>query len=246
MTNSNNPFPNYLGYGLQEKSSYQFNPDTGVHKCRYHFIGMTIMEAEISKENATFQEIYDGVLIGAATDVTLEKAVYKYYAGLDSFATNPIYSAWAKQVVDIGNVYLNFFRKSNFHFLYFPAVYFTTIQIPLKPEKEIIAEKILADKEYGFLQPWVQQGMMETEFYENTVKEKISFLSLISAVAYVPYILKKLINLGVIDTEKRYRAVVGATVFYHSSISQQFQGDRNDNWKSYTLEYQHLNPSLKE
>jgi hypothetical protein len=243
MTDSTISFPKYIGYGLQEKDSYQFNPDTGIHSCRYHFNGTTIIEAEISEQNASIREIYKGAVRGSATDVTLEKAVINYYSDQECL-TNPIYFEWVKQIIDIGNIYVEMFNRLDFPMIFFSTVYFTTIHIPLKPEKEIIARKIFTDIDYDYCNPWVQQATMETEYYDKTVEEKISFLSLTSPIAYVPYALKKLVSTGVIDDEKRYRAVVTATEFYHSGRKRKFLGNDDDNWMAYSIEYQPLKPSI--
>jgi len=244
MTISNLSFPKYLEYGLQEEDSYRFNPDTGIHSCRYHFNGMTIIEAEISEQNASIREIYNGAVRGTRTEETLENAVYKYYAKQECL-TNPIYFAWVKQIIDLGNVYLEMFNRSDFPYLFYPTVYYTTIHIPLKPEKEIIARKIITDYDYNLFQPWVQQGVMETEYLDLKDVQKICILSLISPVAFTHYVLKKLIHAGMIAEEIRYRAIVGAAAFSNSSRRNIFTGNEHEEWKAYSLEYQPMKPSVK-
>lgn len=244
MTISNISFPKYLGYGLQEEDSYRFNPDTGIHSCRYHFNGMTIIEAEISEQNASIYEVYRGVVRGSSTEETLENAVYKYYAKQECL-TNPIYIEWVNHVIDIGNIYLEMFKRSDFRYLFYPTVYYTTIHIPLKTDKEIIARKIITDYEYHLFQPWVQQSIMETEYVDVKDIQKISVLSLTTPVAYGPNVLKKLIHAGVIAEEIRYRAIVGAAEFSDSVSKKRFTGNEHEEWKAYSLVYQPMKPSVK-
>jgi hypothetical protein len=245
MLNSNSLFPAYLGYGLLELDSYRVDPETGIHSCRYHLHGMTIMEAEISEQHAGIREIYNGEVRGCSTDITLEKAIYNYYKD-QKWIGNPIYFAWLKEIIGTGNIYVDLFDSSDFPFLFYPTVYYTTIHIPLKPDKEIIARRIVTDYDYNLFHPWVQQGVMETEYDDRKDVQKISVLSMTIPVALAYYVLNKLIHTGVISEEIRYRAIMGAAEFCNSRRTKKFTGNEVEDWGAYSLEYHPMRPSLME
>jgi hypothetical protein len=244
MTISINSFPDYLGYGIKFKDSYCFNTDTGFHFCRYVFNGETVLEAEISEKEARIRTMFKGVEIGASSDVTLDLSVVKYYKD-DDWMKNPIYFAWLNDVLNAGNIYVEVFHKSDFRLMLFPAVYYTTIHIPLKPEKESIAKSIVTNKEYDFFKPWIERGEMTTEYVDKPDEtEKIYFLSLLMPIAFAPWLIKKLVLTGVIDTEKRYRAIVGATEFMNGMGVKKYLGTEQDEWMAYGIKYLAFNPNL--
>lgn len=246
MTISIDSFPDYIGYGIKNRDSYRFNSETGIHYCRYLLHGETVLEAEISENEARISTIYKGVLTGQSSDVTLEKAVYKYFKDHD-WMKNPVYFAWLHDIINTGNIYVEVFHKSDFKILLYPSVYYTTIHIPLKPDKESIARIFVADEEYQFFRPWIQLAEMTTEYFHKADEtENISLLSLLSPIAFTPWLLKILVRSGVIDTEKRYRALVGATEFNKGFSKKKYLADEQDDWMAYGIKYQPFNPGLSD
>jgi len=245
MTLSRVPFPDYLGYGIQEKDSYDFDADKGIHRCRYQLNGITIMEAKVSEREAVISEIVEGSVRGIASGENLEKAMFSYYQK-DECITNPIYLAWLRQVIDAGNIYAEVFDRAAIRFLFYPTLYYTTIHIPLKPEKEAIARSIACREAYNFFTPWIQQALMYTTKSGRTGSVDLFLLSLISPVAHVPWLLRVLLREGIISEEKKYRAIVGATEFHYSKSIKNFRGDESDGWSSYSIEYWPLPPRLMQ
>lgn len=225
-------FPTYLGYGKLKPESYRLSD--GKASVEYEYADMPIMRVEQSENSACVDEFYADKPIGISYGANLQKAITLHYLSLDQFAS-PLHRAWVSDLISQGNIYAEYISKTKHRMLFYPAVYLMETLVPVLEERIKEVNEYLGRPEIRKWQPRMDSSTLITVYPDRTENLPIKLLKIITPIAHTIGVAKSLSQAGIINSEKRFRAIVSVARPASGVLVRSFKGTDKDVWLSYSI-----------
>ena len=232
MNESTLKFPPYLGYGTLNPNSRKSIGNKEI--ADYEFNGHPIMTVEQTETGASVEEYYQDKAIGRSFGKKLEGAIFQHYLNLDQLSS-PLHRAWIDKLVSQGNIYAEMISKTKERVLFYPAVFLMDIRVPVLDERLASVKEFIETPEMKKHLPKIEDSKLITVFpnYKETLT--ISLLRITAPIAFTIDIAKELSNAGIIEKEKRLRAIVSVARPNSGTVVRSFGGTKTDTWLFYSI-----------
>jgi len=225
-------FPQYLGYGILNPESRKSIDDKKI--ANYEFNGQPIMTVEQTETGASVEEYYQDKAIGRSFGKKLEGAIFQHYLNLDQLSS-PLHRAWIDKLVSQGNIYAEMISKTKDRVLFYPAVFLIDIRVPVLEEKLESVKEFIKNPTIQKHLPKIEESKLITAFpnYKETLTTSI--LRITTPIAFTIDIAKELSSAGIIEKEKRLRAIVSVARPNAGALVRSFSGTKTDPWLFYSI-----------
>jgi|GEM_PF-3388360 len=227
-----NDFPSYLGYGVLDPDSYKLSG--GKAFADYHYQGLPILKVEHSEKGARIEELYVDKTLGMSYGANLERAIFQHYLNFDQ-KDSPLHRAWIHDLISQGNIYAEYISKTKDRVLFYPAVYLISIRVPVLDDDLQQVEAFIASPEIKRLQPKLSPSKLITVYPNRTENLTITMLQITTPIAFTIGVAKALSEKGIINKEKRLRAIVSVANPQAGTSIRTFRGTEKDDWVSYSI-----------
>jgi hypothetical protein len=149
--------------------------------------------------------------------------------------SSPLHAAWVDSLVSQGNIYVEMISKTKDRVLFYPAVFLIDIRVPILQENLSTVEDFITTPDMIPFRPKIEDSKLVTVFpnYKETLT--ISILRITTPIAFTLDIVKMLAKSGIIENEKRLRAIVSIARPSGGTVLRSFAGTKSDSWLFYTL-----------
>lgn len=237
MTTKKFQFPHYLGFYKAIPERYEVDKLLQKEKLSYGYKGKVHLEVEVTSTITRLTEFCDEKIIGITSGKNLKDAFFRHYQCIDPF-TSAIYDDWINSIISVRNVYVDYIKKENVSYLYYPALVLTDIRVPINEDQINITEELMTSASFKNGRSWIQSAKFCISYSDNMETFKKPLLSVICPLAYTYDILKEISESGLISREKLFRPLVGHSISPEKFAVRQFFGRDGDSWKQYNITYE--------
>jgi len=225
-------FPTYLGYGKLNPESYKRSD--GKESVEYEYANVPIMRVERSENRVSVDEYYVDKPIGISYGANLQQAITHHYLCLDQF-TSPLHRVWLHDLISKGNIYAEYITKTKHRMIFYPAVYLMEILVPVLEGGIKEVREFIDRPEIRKWKPRMDPSTLMTIYPERTENLTVQLLKIITPIAFTIDMAKSLSQRGIINSEKRLRAIVSVARPESGVLVRSFKGTDTDEWVSYSI-----------